>query len=144
MRIAEPMYIVMVEFGASRGMGAIVGVKAKTPEGEWVELYKGKALINERTLTLSSNPNPDPNNNPHPDPTPTPTPTPHQAQISENNEYTSKQDYWKWAPAICRTHFLATDFRVEVNPNLSRTPTPTPSLSLSLSPSLSLSLSLSA
>jgi len=79
LRIPEPMYVVMVEFGASRGMGAIVGVKAKTPGGEWVELYKGRALI------------------------------------SEWNEYKSTGSYWKWAPAICRTHFLATDFRVEVD-----------------------------
>ena len=117
-RIAEPMYIVMVEFGASRGMGAIVGVKAKTPEGEWVELYKGKALINERTLTLSSNPNPDrspsgqlypspdpnpnpnpsPNPNPNPNPTPTPTPNP-----NPNPGYSGTTSPTSPSPARCLT-----------------------------------------
>ena len=73
-------------------MGAIVGVKAKTPEGEWVELYKGKALV------------------------------------SEYDEYKLTTSYWKWAPAICRTHFLATDFRVEVDTNSNPNPNPNPNL----------------
>ena len=68
LRIPTPTYVVMVEFGASRGMGAIVGVKAKSPDGEWVALYKGKARPNP------SRPNPQPHTNPNPSPNPNPNP----------------------------------------------------------------------
>ena len=80
LRIPTPTYVVMVEFGSPRGMGAIVGVKAKSPDGEWVALYKGQALI------------------------------------GDSIKYKALSSYWKWAPpSVCRTHFKATDFRVELD-----------------------------
>ena len=128
LRIPTPTYVVMVEFGASRGMGAIVGVKAKSPDGEWVALYKGKARLNPSrpnpnpiliptlaltliptpTLTLPPNPdsNPNSNSNPHPN----------QALVGDSVTYKALSSYWKWAPPnVCRTHFKATDFRVELD-----------------------------
>ena len=38
-----------------------------------------------------------------------------KALIEEEREYRSLQEYWQWAPDVCRTSFLATDFRIEVD-----------------------------
>lgn len=43
-RFAQPVYVVVVEIGSSRGMGGIVGVRAQAEDGEWVELYSGAAM----------------------------------------------------------------------------------------------------
>ena len=55
LRVATPIYVVMVEFGSPRGMGAIVGVKAKNPAGEWMELYQGKPQLNDYLAHKSTN-----------------------------------------------------------------------------------------
>ena len=122
-------------------MGAIVGVKAKTPGGEWVELYKGRALISELTLTLTLtltlalalalNPSPDPDPNLSPILTLILTRPSSASGMSTSPRAATGSGH---LPSVARTSWRPTfASRWTLTLTLTLTPTPTPTLILSLS-----------
>eukprot|EP00966_Prymnesium_polylepis_P161511 3732705-Prymnesium_polylepis.1 len=80
--IATPVYVVQLELGSSRGMGAVVSIKVRSPSGSWISLYSGAALT------------------------------------ADHASHASMLQYWTWAPTTCRTHFLASDFRLELDTSI--------------------------
>jgi hypothetical protein len=42
--VETPVYPVQVEVGSSRGMGHVVSIKVKDPDGKWQRMYAGAAL----------------------------------------------------------------------------------------------------
>ena len=77
--IATPVYVVRFEIGSSRGMGQVVGIKARDPDGAWMQIYEGRAMT------------------------------------EVGKTYKETKRYWQWSAEVCRTHFLASVFRIEVD-----------------------------
>ena len=77
--IATPVYVVRFEIGSSRGMGQVVGIKARDPDGAWMQIYEGRAMT------------------------------------EVGKTYKETKRYWQWSAEVCRTHFLASVFRIELD-----------------------------
>ena len=76
---AAVVYVTEIELGSPRGMGHIVAVRVKDPDGNWIALYTGAPLVDQQAF------------------------------------HARTRKYWYWAPQACRTHFKASELRIEVD-----------------------------
>lgn len=84
--VATPVYIFGIVVMMPRGVGSVVGIRARNPaeaEGsgsEWVRMYEAEPLL---------------------------------GAYAKNRE--AGGPYWKWAPNVCRMHFKTDTIRIELD-----------------------------